>query len=529
MADRNKGAGGAGPLFAAVDAGTTGARAAVVDLEGNRLAEVRRPYPTTMPRTGWAEQDAASWAERSVEALAGLPDELRRRVAAIGLTGQSPSVAPVGPDGVPTGPGMIYRDNRAVVEAKELRDALGAEHMHRLTGHVPEAFHVGPKVLWFRRHHSEDFRRTRWFLQPRDLVLLRLSGIARTDRSHANCTLFYDLEGDCWSEEVFAAVDLDPAVFPDVLPSASVAAELPASAADETGLPAGIPIVIGAGDSQCVAFGTGVVAKGPISEMSGSSSCINSAVPTPRRDRRITHFHHVVDGWYTTELGLNTTGAAVQWAVTTLGFDSFEDLAAAAAQGRGRLLGRSQSAGPAIGALDAAPVFLPYLGDGERDDPDVRAAFLGLSDRHDRADVAYAVLEGVAAGVAGVVDILRRAGSPLAELRVSGGGARLAVLGQVKADLLGAPVVHFQADASAVGAALLAAGAAGYADEAAAAVAGLVAGADRFEPDPALHAAVAERRAWIERVRRAGAVHRAGAVPRDGGHHTPVSPQAPPA
>lgn len=503
-----------GPLFAAVDAGTTGARAAVVDLEGTRLAEVRRPYPTEMPRTGWAEQDAALWAERSVEALAGLPAELRRRVVAIGLTGQSPSVAPVAADGTPTGPGMIYRDNRAVAEAEELRDRLGAEHMHRLTGHTPEAFHVGPKVLWFRRHHPEAFARTRWFLQPRDLVLLRLSGRALTDRSHANCTLFYDLAAGCWAQEVFDAVDLDPSVFPEAIPSADVAAELPGAVAEEVGLRPGLPIVIGAGDSQCVAFGTGVVAKGPISEMSGSSSCINSAVPTPRRDRRITHFHHVVEGWYTTELGLNTTGAAVQWAVATLGFDDFDDLATAATVGRQRATGGGAggggAGGPAVGPLDAAPAFLPYLGDGERDDPEVRAAFLGLSDRHDRADLAYAVLEGVAAGVAGVVDILRRAGSPLEELRVSGGGARLPVLGQVKADLLGAPVVHFPADASAIGAALLAAQAAGHAEEAAAAIAGLVARADRFEPDPARADAVAERRAWIDRVRRAAAVHRGG-------------------
>lgn len=502
---------GAGPLFAAVDTGTTGARAAVVDLDGQRLTEVRRPYPTRTPRTGWAEQDATSWAQRSVEALAGLPAELRRRVVAIGLTGQSPSVAPVAADGTPTGPGMIYRDNRAVAEAEELRDRLGAEHMHRLTGHTPEAFHVGPKVLWFRRHHPEAFARTRWFLQPRDLVLLRLSGRAFTDRSHANCTLFYDLVAGRWAEEVFDAVDLDPAVFPPVIRSADVAAELPAAVAEEVGLRPGLPIVIGAGDSQCVAFGTGVVADGPISEMAGSSSCINSAVATPRRDLRITHFHHVVEGWYTTELGLNTTGAAVQWAVRTLGFGGFEELTAAATAGRDRLGTPGARAGaPGTDPLDAAPAFLPYLGDGERDDPGVRAAFVGLSDRHDRADLAYAVLEGVAAGVCGVVDVLRRAGSPLDELRVSGGGARLAVLGQLKADLLGAPVAHFPADASAIGAALLAARGVGYADEATAALARLVVGAERFEPDPARVEAVAERRAWIERVRTAPAVHRAG-------------------
>lgn len=493
---------GTGTLFAAVDVGTTGARAVVVDLDGERVVEVRRPYATVVRQPGWAEQDAADWARCSLDALAGVPAELRRGVVAIGLTGQSPSVAPVDADGVPVGPGMIYRDNRAVAEASEMRDLLGARHLHDVTGHTPEAFHIGPKVLWLRRHEPDTFARTRWFLQPRDVVLHRLTGRFLTDESHANCTLFYDLEGHCWADEILDAMSLDR-VFPDALPSWAVGGELRSAIADELGLPRGIPVVVGAGDSQCVAFGAGVVARGPISEMAGASSCLNSAVDRPRRDLRITHYNHALPGWYTTELGVNTTGAALQWAVAELGFADFEELGARAAAGLEALPGRAASAG----ALDAAPLFLPYLGDGERDDPAIRGAFVGLSDRHDRSALAYAVVEGVAAGVAGVVDVLRRAGSPLDELRVSGGGARLGTLGQVKSSLLGVPVLHLRTDASAIGAAMLAAGGVGYAGAASAALEKILGRAERFEPDTALGSVLEERREWFRRVRRAAAVH----------------------
>ncbi len=485
------------PLFAAVDVGTTGGRAVVADLDGVRLAEVRRPYATVTDRPGWAEQDARDWARCSLEALAALPAALRRRITAIGLTGQSPSVVPVDASGAPVAPGMIYRDNRALAEAAELRELVGTTRIHRLTGHTPEPFHVGPKVLWLRRHHPETFARARWFLQPRDVVLHRLTGTFLTDESHANNTLFYDLEGHRWADEIFGAVSLGP-VFPDAVPPWTCVDGLSRSAASEVGIRAGTPVVIGAGDSQCVAYGAGVLAEGPVSEMAGASSCLNSAVTAPLRDLRVTHYSHVVPGWYTTELGVNTTGAALQWAVRQLGFHDFDDFAAHAAEGATLVLSDGVD-----DPLDAAPVFLPYLGDGERDDPAIRAAFAGMSDRHDRRVLAYAVVEGVAAAVASVLDVLAAAGPPLEELRVSGGGARLDTLGQVKADLLGVPVLHLHDDAAGLGVALLAAAASGYADEAGSARAKLLDRSTRFEPRPAARSLLEDRRAWFDDLHRA--------------------------
>ncbi len=502
-----------GPLFAAIEVGTTGARAIAIDLDGVRVAEVRRPYPTNVSNPGWAEQDALDWSEHAVQALQRLPERVKRRVAGLGLTGQSPSVAPVNRRGRPVGPGLIYRDNRAFVEAAEMRQRVGAEAYHDITGHTPEAFHVGPKVLWLRQHAPKIFGATYKFLQPRDVVLHRLTGQFLTDESHANCTLFFDITARQWSSDLFGQFELDAGLFPDVVPSWTVVENLSAKAATETGLPAGIPIVIGAGDSQCVAFGAGVTERGPISEMSGASSCLNSVVDGLRRDRRITHYNHVVPDRLTTEVGLNTTGAALQWAVKQLGFASFEDLSRDAAIGLrrlGNLAGKENT-------CDVAPIFLPYMGDGERDDPTVRGAFIGLSDRHDRVALAYSVVEGVALGVASRVAVLQRAGSPLEELRVSGGGAHIAVLGRIKAHLLGQTVCHLEADASANGAALLSAQAAGFTEEVAVAIRHTLSRSKRFQPTETLHAAMLPRQRWFESARRATALHRANGPTEESG------------
>ena len=558
MTGRSRAASAGTPLVVAVDAGTTGARAVAFSLAGEMIAEVRRPYRISAPRPGWAEQDSRDWAEGAVAALRGLAGRTRSagRIRAIGLTGQCPTMVPADERGRPLRPGMLYRDNRAVAEARQMRQRIGDAALHERTGHVPEAFHVGPKLAWLRRHEPGVFARTRLVLQPRDVVLHRLTGIARTDETHANATLFFNLRQRDWDPGLLGAFDVDPALFPPVLPPWEVAAELPRSAAAELGLDAGIPLVIGGADSQCAAFGAGVAAAGPVSEMAGASSCLNSAVPDPLPDLRVTHYSHVVPGCFCTELGLNTTGAAIGWAVKALGYPGYGELAADAERFGRRLRRGSRPAGtgqrrsrhdamaadggdgPAAGGTDsgsssrgpaavaAAPLFLPYLGDGERDDPAARGGFIGLSDRHDRAALAFAVIEGVALGVRSALQVLEHAGSPLTELRVGGGGARLGLAGQLKADLLGCPVLHLDLDPAAFGTAMLAAAAAGLSGEAADATIGVLRRARRFAPSRWGSQFELGRAAWFDQVRPSAAVHDPGDSsvrttrnPRD--HETP--------
>jgi xylulokinase len=127
-------------------------------------------------------------------------------------------------------------------------------------------------------------------------------------------------------------------------------------------------------------------------------------------------------------------------------------------------------------------LFAPVLGDGERDDPDLRGAVTGLSLRHDHRAWARAALEGVALGIRARLETLERASTPTTELRVSGGGAALAAWNQIKADVLGIPVVRVAGDATAAGAALLAGIGTGVYRDAAEATAAGYRPAARVEP-----------------------------------------------
>ena len=302
-------------VLVAIDVGTSGARASAFTTDGTELAEVRRSYPTALPGEGRAEQDARRWQSAALSALTSLVNDLNAQITAIGLTGQCPSVVPLDRSGQPLRPGIIYRDNRATAEAAQIRERFGDQHLHALTGHLPAAFHVAAKILWIRAHEPDVFAATRLFAQPSDYVGLALTGEPGTDWSVAAATAVLDLrERTLGRPELINGLDLDPHTLPPVKPSWSVIGGLRPALARRLKLKPDTPVIAGAGDSIACAIGAGVTAPGPVSEMAGSSSCFNSVVPEPLADLDITHYPSAVDDHgYVTEVGLNTTGEALDW------------------------------------------------------------------------------------------------------------------------------------------------------------------------------------------------------------------------
>jgi xylulokinase len=481
-----------GEVILAIDVGTSGARAVAFDLDGRRLLEVRRSYPIQTPVPGWAEQDARLL--RSA-AIAALGEAIGRsgpatgpkapRIRAIGLTGQCPSIVPLDRRGKPLGPGMMYRDNRATAEAAELRALFGEGRIHSLTGHLPAAFHIAPKMMWLRRHRPDIWAAEPLFLQPRDVAVRALTGVSATDGTHAAATLLYDLRAGGWSAELLAGLGFDPGLVPPVHGSAQVIGELLPALVRRFGLAGPVPVILGGADSQACALGAGVVEPGPVSEMAGSSTCLNAVVTEPLAEPLITHYPHVIPGRYTTETGINTTGAAVAW---------LADLLYGGRSGRasGRDYTTLDGEAAAVPAGADGVLALPVLGDGERTDADLRGGFTGLSQRHGRAVMARAMLEGAAYAIRSQLELLAGAGAPATELRISGGDTRLATWNRIKSDVTNLPVRPIPGDAATTGVAMLAGLGAGIYRDAGEAIARCV------RPEPPIEPSVVDRPAYEE-------------------------------
>jgi xylulokinase len=416
-----------------LDVGTTGLKALALSPSGEVVARSEREYRLAMPRPGWAEQDPEDWRRAAEEALASLA---AGEVVGIGLTGQMHGLVALDVDERVLRPAILWNDQRTGAQCREIEERIGLDRLLELTGNRALPGFTAPKLLWLRRNEPETYERIAHVLLPKDYVRLALTGERATDVADASGTLLFDVPGRRWSDEVLAALDLPAAWLPPALESPSRSAETPA----------GIPVAAGAGDQAAGALGVGVIAPGPVSVVLGTSGVVFAALPEPVADPqgRAHVFCHAAPGtWHAMGVMLSAAGA-LRW---------FRDVFAPG-ESYDRLIAEAEGWPPGADGL----LFQPYL-TGERTphaDPLARAAFIGLSHRHDRGALVRAVLEGVAYGLRDSLEVLRSLGCRLDVGRVSGGGARSALWLRIVASVLGLPLERTVVEeGAAYGAALL--------------------------------------------------------------------------
>lgn len=427
-----------------VDLGTSGVGVVALDATGKVVARADNPVPLHTPKPGWTQQDPADWlaaAEAGIREVAAAVGGAR--VRAIGLSGQMHGMVALDAADVVTHPALLWNDGRTAAEVEEIDRRVGRDLLVERTGNRPVPGFQLPKVLWLRRNEPEAFARTTRILFPKDYLGLHLTGEAYAEPTDASGSGAFDLRGGAWDGQVLGALDLDPGLWPKVLPSDAVVGGLRPALAARLGLEPGTPVVAGAGDNAAAAVALGLSAKVPeLGSLSiGTSGVVQVPVaePTPDPQGRVHLFAHADGGFLLLGVTL-AAGGSLRWYRDTFARGrSYADLMAAAA-----------SSAPGAGSV----TFVPYLS-GERTPhmrTDLRGAFHGLSLATTEADVVRAVIEGVAFSLREARDLMLPLISRSRDLSASppkaarflatGGGAGSDLWLQILADLLGASVAR---------------------------------------------------------------------------------------
>jgi xylulokinase len=445
-----------------LDVGTSGVKGLAVAPDGTVLARAQEDYPLSTPRPGWAEQNPEDWWRATESVLAKLEADAGTP-AGVGLSGQMHGLVALDGGGRVLRPAILWNDQRTGAESAEIEETIGRERLIELTGNRALPGFTAPKLLWLRRHEPEVYARIARVCLPKDYVRLRLCGEFATDVSDASGTVLLDVAARAWSEEVVAALQLDPSWLPPVLESPVVSGQT----VD------GVPVAAGGGDQACGAIGVGVDRPGAVSVVLGTSGVVLAALGRYASDPqgRVHAFCHAVPGaWHAMGVMLSAAGA-LRW---------FHDAAAPELDYQA-MTAAAAAWPPGVEGL----VFLPYLA-GERTphpDPDARGAFVGLQLRHDRPALTRAVLEGVAFGLRDGLDLVQELGGVPSSGRVSGGGARSHLWLQIVASVLELPLERVAVDeGAAFGAALLGGVAAGVWSDIQDAVVATVVPCERIEP-----------------------------------------------
>jgi xylulokinase len=351
---------------------------------------------------------------------------------------------------------IIWADQRAVAQERWLGERLAFDEVYRITGHRLSASYSLAKILWLRDNQPDIYKATYKFVHAKDAMVAQLTGAFVTDHSDGSGMNLYNLEAGDWSEKILEAAQLELAQLPILRHSVEVVGEIQADVADEVGLAKGTPVVIGAGDGMCAAAGAGVVDEGDAYNYIGSSSWIALATKQPIYDPHYKTFcwAHLVPGMFSPCGTMQAAGASYQWARDQL---SLLEVQAATALGVSpyEIMNLSAEKSP-VGANGL--LFLPYLL-GERSprwNTRARGGFIGLTIRHNRADMIRAALEGITMNLRVILDAFTNQGAQIKAMRVIGGGARGRFWNQVMANIYGMPVhrLAILEEATSMGAAL---------------------------------------------------------------------------
>ncbi len=387
-------------------------------------------------------------------------------------------------------PALVWLDNRAVAESRELGEAFGDKRIYDVTG-VPSMAPTWSacKILWWRRNEPDVFAAAHRFLLVEDFLLHRLTGRFVTEGGVHCTSLLYDIGRHAWWDEMLAAVGIDAGRLPELVRPGDDVGSLAPSAAKALGLSRRVRVVAGGMDQGAGAIGVGNIRQGMVSESTGGALTLQASVGRHGGDptRQTPVYVHSAPGSYLYCPVCPTGGMALTWFRDHFGADE-----------RMRAERDGVSAYDLLTALaaDVPPgseglIMLPHLmgAFSPEYEPAARGVFFGFTLRHGKGHFVRAVLEAVAFMVRRNVELLAGAGASATEIRSHGGGARSPLWNQVKADVCGLPVVTLEGDDAALrGDAMLGGVAAGIYPDLAAAGRALVATKARFEPDDTAHA-----------------------------------------
>ena len=445
-------------MILALDAGTTGATALMIDQVGRVVGRGYREIPQHFPQPGWVEHDpmqileCVRGAARDALAAAGSAP------MAIGITNQRETIVVwERGTGRPVHRAIVWQDRRTAARCREL--APNAARIAELTGLVPDPYFSATKLEWLIREERllERYDARQLAAGTIDTWLvwhLTRGAVHATDPTNASRTMLFDIVRRAWSDELCDLFGVPREMLPEVRPSSG---DFGTAVADVLGISA--PIRGIAGDQQAALFGQGCSARGAGKNTYGTGAflLLNAGAERPNGERTraaglLTTIACGPRGQpvYALEAAIFIAGAAVQWLRDGLGIiERASDT---------ERLARS------IQSTDGV-YFVPALaGLGAPDwEPAARGTIVGLTRGTTRAHLARAALEAMAYGTAEVLESMCTAsGAHFDRLRVDGGATSNDWLMQFQADILGVPIERpDMVETTALGAAGLAGLAAG--------------------------------------------------------------------
>lgn len=469
-------------FFIGVDLGTSAVKLLLMDESGAVRHIVSKEYPLYFPHPGWSEQKPEDWYEKTMEGIKELLLNVdKKQVAGISFGGQMHGLVALDREDQVIRPAILWNDGRTGEETDYLNTAIGQERLSRYTANIAFAGFTAPKILWMKKHEPENFARITKIMLPKDYLAYRLSGVFCTDVSDASGMLLMDVKNRCWSQEMIQICGITESMLPKLYESYEVVGTVKKEAAAELGISENVKVIAGAGDNAAAAVGTATVGDGACNISLGTSGTlfISSKNFGVDENNALHSFAHADGNYHLMGCMLSAASGNKWWMEDILQTQKYqEEQEGIENLGENRIF------------------YMPYLM-GERsphNNPDVRAAFIGMGMDTTRKDMTLAVMEGVSFGLRDSLEVARKLGISPERTKICGGGAKSPLWRKIIANVMNMKVDIIESEEGpGYGAAILAAVGCGVFSSVEEAARKLVKVVDTEEPDPELAGKYEER------------------------------------
>jgi xylulokinase len=480
-----------------IDLGAGSLKATIIRRDGSLAGEGSHGYANSSPKFGWSEQNPADWYAALCRAVPAALAEAKispGEIAGIGLSGGAHIPVLTDAHDQVIRPAIMWSDQRSAEEARALHEKAGDFIIRTSLNRVNPTWTLA-MLKWLQRHEPDAIKRVRRLYISKDYLRSRLTGTWETDYSDAIGALMADDKTKTWSPEICALIGWPMETLPKLVKPSDVVGTVTAKAAAETGLAVGTPVVCGSNDTTVEFFGVGAVEPGIGAIKIATSAVLFLAVQGPSVHPPISCYPHIVEGMYYTATGTNSCASAHRWLRDNMFFPGGGRAGSPDDEGGEAAFAEMDRLAATIAPGSEGLIFHPYLL-GERApywDPLLRADFIGMTMRHNRAHFARALYEGIAYSIRDLLRAARELGLSFGVIKLLGGGARSATWRQIIADVTGLAVERPGNGDASFGAALVAGIGVGFYPDPKAAVKACVFVLDRCEPDP-------ERQALYDRM-----------------------------
>ena len=398
--------------YIGVDLGTSAVKLLLMEESGKICNIVSKEYPLFFPHPGWSEQNPEDWYTQSMAGMKKLTEGIdRSQVAGISFGGQMHGLVTLDDQDQVIRPAILWNDGRTSEETDYLNNVIGKDKLSQYTANIAFAGFTAPKILWMKKNEPEKFAKVVKIMLPKDYLAYRLSGSFCTDVSDASGMLLLDVKNRCWSKEMMEICGVKEEQLPKVYESWEVVGTLKPEVAKELGFSENVKVIAGAGDNAAAAVGTGTVGDGQCNISLGTSGTVFISSKNFGVDEHnaLHSFCHADGSYHLMGCMLSAASCNKWWMDEILKTTEYE---------------REQDSITKLGENHV--YYLPYLM-GERsphNDPNARAAFIGMTMDTAREDMTQAVLEGVAFGLRDSLEVARSLGIQIERTKICGGGAK---------------------------------------------------------------------------------------------------------